>query len=163
MNAKTLKIGLVAALAIVISATTAFAWRGGGWGGCGGYGGGPGYGMMGYGMMGGYGPGAAQIAPEKQEAYQKLYQEYFDKTAQVRADLSAKQAELNALSYAPNADQAKVAELAKAVGELHAKLITEQSAFRTKAAKEIGNVTAAPGFCPGYGGRAGFGGCPYVN
>lgn len=156
MNAKTLKIGLVAALALMISATAAFAWRGGG---CGGYGGGPGNGMMGYGG----GPGAAQIAPEKQEAYQKLYQEYFDKTAQVRADLAAKQAELNALSYAPNADQAKVAELAKAVGELHAKLITEQSAFRAKAAKEIGAVAAAPGFCPGYGGRGGYGGCPYAN
>ncbi len=158
MNAKTLKIGLVAALALMISATAAFAWRGNG-GGCGGYGGGPGYGMMGYGG----GPGAAQIAPEKQAAYQKLYQEFFDKTAQVRADLTAKQAELNALSYAPNADQAKVASLAKEVGQLHATLITEQSAFRAKAAKEIGNFAAAPGYCPGYGGRGGYGGCPYAN
>ena len=110
----------------------------------------------------GYGAGAGQAAtltPEKQEIYQKLVQDYAAKVDKIRADLVARQSELDVLNDSANPDQAKIAALAKDVGELHAALITEQSAFRAKVAKDVG-LTAGGYGCPGYGGGYGRGAGP---
>ncbi len=157
MNAKTLKIGLVAALALTLSATAAFAGRGG-YGGCGGYGG---YGANGQGYGRGAGQ-AAQLTPEKQEIYRKLVAEYAEKVDKLRADLVAKQTELDVLNNSASPDQAKIAALAKEMGDLHGQLINERSAFKAKVAKEVGVAAGNGGFggCPGYGRGYAAGDCP---
>ncbi|NMC50544.1 MAG: periplasmic heavy metal sensor [Desulfovibrio sp.] len=132
MKAIHLKIGLIAMLALVVSVSAAWAWGGRGPGG--GYGCGLGQGSN---RMGN-GSGFVQMSPDMQAAYQKLHQEYLGKIAQPRAELAIKQAELNALSIAPNADHGKVTALATEVGELNAKIIMEQSAFRASLAKARG-------------------------
>ena len=81
--------------------------------------GGPGYGPCG-------GAAYAQLAPEKQAALQKLSEAYFAKTAQLRADLGVKRAELNAASLTGNPDTAKIQALSK---DLEAELKAAIEAF----------------------------------
>lgn len=144
MRVKSLHI-VLSALAI-LALTSSLALARGGMGGQGGQGGCPG-------MDGGWG----QLSPEKQAAFQKLHDAFAAKTAQLRADLGVKLAELNALSVGTSPDQAKIDAVTKQIGDLQAKLLSERTQFRIQVAKEIGPGVAGGG-CPGMGGYHG-GGC----
>ncbi len=125
MHGKTLGIALAAVATLALTSSLALARPGGG----------PGAGAGG---CPGYGGGMAQLSPEKQAAFQKLHDAYAAKTAQLRADLGVKRAELNALVIAQNPDQAKIADLSKQIGDIEGKLIAERTQFRIQVAKEIG-------------------------
>lgn len=114
--------------------------------------GGPGGQGYGYGPCGG---AYAQLAPEKQAALQKLQEAYFAKTAQLRADIGVKRAELNALTVTGNPDAAKVQALSKDLGDLIGKLTAERTLFRAQVAKELGPAGLAA--CRGFGGGFGRG------
>ncbi len=139
MQGKTFGIALAALATLALTASLALARPGGGMGGGPGAGGCP-----------GYGGGMAQLTPEKQAAFQKLHDAYAAKTAQLRADLGVKRAELNALAVAQNPDQAKIDALTKEIGAMIGKLMAEKTAFRIQVEKEIG-----PGVMGGMGGYHG--------
>lgn len=130
MQGKTLGIAFAALATLALTASLALARPGGGpgagvgpgAGGCPGYGGGP----------------MAQLTPEKQAAFQKLHDAFAAKTAQLRADLGVKRAELNALAVAPTPDQAKIEALSKEIGGMIGKLMAERTEFRIQVTKEIG-------------------------
>ncbi|OLN27036.1 Zinc resistance-associated protein [Desulfovibrio sp. DV] len=140
MRNKTLHIALAALATLALTSTMALARPGGMGGGMGG----------GQGNCGGDG-GMAQLSPEKQAAFQKIHDAYAAKTAQVRADLGVKMAELNALSVGQTPDQAKIDAVTKQIGELQAKLLSERTQFRIQVSKEIGPGVAGGG-CGGMGG-----------
>ncbi|QLA21287.1 periplasmic heavy metal sensor [Desulfolutivibrio sulfoxidireducens] len=151
MNARFLKVTLITGLLVLAASLPAMA-RGQGGGPGGGFGG-PGgcYGAM------------AQLSPEKQAAFQKLVQEHVEKIAPIRAQLQVKKAELHAVTIDPKADQAKIASLAKEIGDIKGRMVEEGATFRTKVNKEIGLMAFGPG-CggpgrgPGGGGRGPCGG-----
>lgn len=89
--------------------------------------------MMGPGMMGGnmYG-----LTPEKQAAAQKIYTDFYAKTATMRQQLNAKQYELNVQVNNPGSDEKKVQALSKEVADISAKLYEAQAAFQNQLAKE---------------------------
>ena len=142
MRVKSLHIVLSALAILALTSSLALA-RGGMGGGQGGQGGCPG-------MGGGWG----QLSPEKQAAFQKLHDAFATKTAQLRADLGVKMAELNALSVAATPDQAKIDAVTKQIGDLQAKLLSERTQFRIQVSKEVGPGVAGGG-CPGMGGGMG--------
>ena len=150
MNGKKLGILATALATLAMTSSLALARPGGqgnGTGDC------PGY---------GYGAGRlAQLTPEKRAAFDKLHDAYATKTAQMRADLGVKRAELNAQAVAPNPDQGKIDALSKEIGELQGKLIAERTQFRIQVAKEIGpNVLGPAGMGRGFHHRGGgFGPC----
>ncbi|WP_300158254.1 periplasmic heavy metal sensor [Solidesulfovibrio sp.] len=125
MHGKTFGIALAAVATLALTSSLALARPGGG----------PGAGAGG---CPGYGGGMAQLSPEKQAAFQKLHDAYAAKTAQLRADLGVKRAELNALVIAQNPDQAKITDLSKQIGDIEGKLIAERTQFRIQVSKEIG-------------------------
>ena len=141
MRVKSLHI-VLSALAI-LALTSSLALARGNMGGQGGQGNCPG-------MGGGWG----QLSPEKQAAFQKLHDAFAAKTAQLRADLGVKMAELNALSVAATPDQAKIDAVTKQIGDLQAKLLSERTQFRIQVSKEVGAGVAGGG-CPGMGGGMG--------
>lgn len=143
MRGKTLRIALAALATLALTSSLALARPGGGPGS------GPGGGQ---GNCPGYGGGMAQLTPEKQAAFQKLHDAFAAKTAQMRADLGVKMAELNALAVAQTPDQAKIEALTKQIGELKGKLLAERTQFRIQVAKEVG-----PGVAGGCGGGMGGG------
>ncbi|KHK00413.1 periplasmic heavy metal sensor [Desulfovibrio sp. TomC] len=143
MRSKTLHIALAALATLALTSTMALARPGGGMGG-------------GQGNCPGAGSGMAQLTPEKQAAFQKLHDAFAAKTAQMRADLGVKMAELNALSVGQAPDQAKIDALTKQIGELQAKLLSERTQFRIQVSKEIGAGFAGGG-CGGMGGGMGGG------
>ncbi|MGD9607938.1 MAG: periplasmic heavy metal sensor [Desulfovibrionaceae bacterium] len=145
---KSGKMGLVmAALAtVMLTASLALARPGGGPAG--------GPGGPGHGPCGG-GAGFAQLSPEKQAAYQKLAEAYYNKTAQTRAAVGVKRAELNAVAVAQNPDTAKIESLSKEIGDLTGKLIAERTQFRIQVAKEIGVFPMGGGRGYGHGGFMG--------
>jgi len=136
MHGKTLGIAFAALATLALTTSLAMARPGGGpgAGGCPGYGNGP----------------MAQLSPEKQAAFQKLHDAFAAKTAQLRADLGVKRAELNALAVAPTPDQAKIEALSKEIGGMIGKLMAERTEFRIQVTKEIG-----PGVMGGMGGGMG--------
>lgn len=142
MRVKSLHIVFSALAILALTSSLALA-RGGMGGGQGGQGGCPG-------MGGGWG----QLSPEKQAAFQKLHDAFAAKTAQLRADLGVKMAELNALSVAATPDQAKIDAVTKQIGDLQAKLLSERTQFRIQVSKEVGAGVAGGG-CPGMGGGMG--------
>ena len=150
---KRTKMGLaMAALATMLLTASLAMARPGGPAGPGGPGGpGAGYGPC--------GAAYAQLSPEKQGALQKLQEAHYAKTAQLRADLGVKRAELNALSVTGNPDTAKVQALSKDLGDLIGKLAAERTLFRAQVAKEIGpaGLAGCGGFGGGYGGGYGHG------
>ena len=140
MRGKTLRITLVALAALALTSSLAMARPGGQGGGMG----------AGQGDCPGYGGGMAQLTPEKQAAFQKIHDAFAAKTAQMRAELGVKMAELNTLAVAPTPDQGKIEALTKQIGELKGKLLAERTQFRIQVAKEVG-----PGFAGGCGGMGG--------
>ncbi|EFL51734.1 putative zinc resistance-associated protein precursor [Solidesulfovibrio fructosivorans JJ]] len=138
MNGKKFGIILTALATLALSASLAMARPGGPAGVRGG-----GYGPA---DCPGYGGGfMTQLTPEKQAAFQKLHDDYAAKTAQLRADLGVKRAELNALAVAQNPDQAKIDALTKEIGDMQGKLLAARTTFRIQVNKEIGPM--------GWGGR----------
>lgn len=148
---KSGKTGLVmAAMAtVMLTASLALARPGGGPAGGPGGAGGPGYGPC------GGGAGFAQLSPEKQAAYQKLAEAFYNKTAQTRAAVGVKRAELYAASVAQNPDTAKIDALSKEIGDLTGKLIAERTQFRIQVSKEIGVLPMGGGHGFGHGGAMG--------
>jgi len=106
----------------------------------------------------GYGPGVAQLSPEKQAAFQKLHEAFYTKTVQMRATLRIKWAELNAAAVAPTPDQGKIDALSKEIGDLEGKLLAERTQFRVQVTKEIGPEAAACLGGYGHGRGSGHGG-----
>jgi zinc resistance-associated protein len=145
MFGKKVGITLMSLAALALTSSLAMARPGGGPGMMGG---GPG---AGGGQ--GYGQGAmAQLSPEKQAAFQKLHDAYATKTAQLRATLGVKMAELNAATVAPTPDQSKIDALTKDIGEIEGKLLNERTQLRIQVTKEVG-----PGAMGGWGGHRGGG------
>lgn len=150
MRSGKMILAVTALTTMMLTASLALAGPGRGPGG----GAGPGAGPCG----GGGGCGQAlQLSPEKQEAFKKLYDAFYTKTAQLRAAIRVKQAELDAAAVAPTPDQAKIEALSKEIGELIGKLTAERAQFRIQAAKEIGPdaLAACPGLGGGFGHRGG--------
>ncbi len=148
MQGKTFGIAMAAVATIALTSSLALARPGSGPGNAGG--------AYGPGNCPGYGAGYMnQLSPEKQAAFQKLHDAFAAKTAQMRADLGVKRAELNALTVAENPDQAKIATLTKEIGDLQGRLLAERTQFRIQVTKEIG-PGAMGGF--GYHHRGGHGG-----
>ena len=145
MRSKMLRIALVALATVALTSSLALARHGDGMGG------GQGRGQGGCPGMGG---GWGQLSPEKQAAFQKIHDAFAAKTAQLRADLGVKMAELNALSVAAAPDQAKIDAVTKQIGDLQGKLLSERTQFRIQVAKEVGAGVAGGG-CPGMGGGMG--------
>jgi len=140
MRGKTLRIALVALATVALTSSLALARPGGQGAGMG----------AGQGDCPGAGGGMAQLTPEKQAAFQKIHDAFAAKTAQMRAELGVKMAELNALAVAPTPDSAKIDALTKQIGEIKGKLLSERTQFRIQVAKEVG-----PGFGGGCGGMGG--------
>jgi zinc resistance-associated protein len=138
MRVKTFHIALTALAVLAMTSSLALARPGGG----------PGAGQGGCSNMGG---GMSQLTPEKQATFQKLRDAFVAKTAQLRAELGVKMAELNALSVPQNPDQAKIDALSKQIGDLQGKLLSERTQFRIQVTKDVG-----PGM--GRGMRSGMGG-----
>lgn len=136
-------LAMVALATVLLTASLAMARPGG----PAGPGNGPGNGPC--------GAAYAQLSPEKQAALQKLQEAHYAKTAQMRADLGVKRAELNALAVTGNPDTAKVQALSKDLGDLIGKLAAERTLFRAQVAKEIGPAGLAG--CGGFGGGYGHG------
>jgi zinc resistance-associated protein len=95
----------------------------------------------------------ARLTPEQQATFQKLHDAYAAKTAQLRADLGVKRAELNALAITQNPDQGKITDLTKQIGDIEGKLLAERTQFRIQVSKEVG-----PNVMGGYHHRGMMGG-----
>lgn len=151
MQRKTFGIAIAAMATIALTASLALARPGGG----------PGTGPRagnGPADCPGYGAGMmAKMTPEQQAAFTKLHDAYAAKTAQMRADLGVKRAELNALVVTQNPDQAKIASLSKQIGDLQGQLLTERTQFRIQVAKEIGPNVMGGYHHRGMGGGMGAG------
>ena len=147
MQRKTFGIALAALATLALTSSLALARPGNGPGANAGAGYGPG-------DCPGYGAGAmARLTPEQQATFQKLHDAYATKTAQLRADLGVKRAELNALAITQNPDQAKIADLTKQIGDIEGKLLAERTQFRIQVSKEVG-----PNVMGGYHHRGMMGG-----
>ncbi|PKN08429.1 MAG: hypothetical protein CVU73_08275 [Deltaproteobacteria bacterium HGW-Deltaproteobacteria-8] len=133
--------------------------------------------MYGPGMMGGYGWGGGGdtgISQEKFAAMQKLYNEHYQATAQLRQQLFAKHSELNAQLYSGKTDDKRVETLTKEIADLNAKLFADQVNLRKQLVKQglpvggMGNGGMGYGgggyggmMNGGYGGGGGWGGMGY--
>ncbi len=145
MQRKTFGIALAALATLALTSSLALARPGNGPGAGAGYG---------PGDCPGYGAGAmARLTPEQQATFQKLHDAYAAKTAQLRADLGVKRAELNALAITQSPDQAKIADLTKQIGDIEGKLLAERTQFRIQVSKEVG-----PNVMGGYHHRGMMGG-----
>jgi zinc resistance-associated protein len=110
MNILTLSLALVAVLGLAGMANA------------------QGYMMGGPGMMNG-------VAPEKQAAVQKAYDDFATATDQLNQQLIGKQSELNALYNSGSADSGRVQTLTREIGDLNAKLYATQANLRKQLAK----------------------------
>ncbi|MEA9390113.1 periplasmic heavy metal sensor [Acerihabitans sp. TG2] len=79
----------------------------------------------------GYMMGTNAVTPEQQRAFN----EHYKAVALLQQQILAKQAEMNVLYYGNNPDQAKINTLTKELGDLNAKLYSEQGAFRAQLVK----------------------------
>ena len=108
---------LVAAIAIPVLA------HGPGWG--------RGHRMMGYreggpGYCWQYGRGYDRLTDEQRSQLDKLYQGFYDETAQLRDEIRAKFAELNTLLSSPNPDAEKAKAFQREISDLRAKIAQER-------------------------------------
>jgi zinc resistance-associated protein len=65
--------------------------------------------------------------------YGDQYQGFYDKTAQLRQDLAAKQGEYNALLATSNPDSKRAAELSREISVLHDQLRTQARSYNLPA------------------------------
>jgi len=87
-------------------------------------------------MMGGY-----TLTPEQQSAFKQHHQTI----GLLQQQILAKQAEMNVIYDGNSPDQAKIQTLTKELGDLNAKLYSEQAAFRAQLVKS-GVPCAAGGY-----------------
>lgn len=138
-----LALGLVAAL----GAPTAFAWRHRG----------------DYEGRGRGGPGCPYfetLTDEQQTAVQAIFAEHNKAVSPLRKQLAAKQAELDALYYADNKDNAKIQALFREMADIEAKLYTADADLKAKLAGQgIDDWSCRGGYGRGHRGRhGGYGG-----
>jgi Spy/CpxP family protein refolding chaperone len=117
---------LVAAIAIPVLA------HGPGWG--------RGHHMMGYSEGGpGYcwqsGRGYDRLTDEQRSQLDKLYQRFYDETAQLRDEIWAKSEELNIVLSSPSPDAEKAKALQKEISDLRAKIAQERINLRLEERK----------------------------
>jgi len=142
MNKKTAIISLSLVAVLALSAT-AFARHG--------YHGGMGYGDgMGYGHGMGYGPGF-QVAPEQQEAFDKIFDQHRETMRSLGNQLWAKRTELDALSVSGQADKNDIRGLVQEIAQLRDKQQREREAFFNELDGAGIDVDVAP--CAGPRGR----------
>jgi zinc resistance-associated protein len=80
----------------------------------------------------------AQLSPEKQEAARKLMDEHARALFPLHQDLYAKYAALEAVNAAGEGDSAKAKGIIRDIADLNARMLTENSKFRTRIFKETG-------------------------
>lgn len=146
MNKKT----TIATLTVVaVLAFSAMAFAGRGW-----------HHGYGYGMMNGFGPGL-QVAPEQQEAFQKILDKHQDKMEKLRNEMWTKRLELDALTESGKADKSDIRSLVAELGKLHESIQGERKAFFNDlddaGIQPQGGFGPGNGMGPGYGMRGGFG------
>ncbi len=137
------------ALIVSVAAVTAFAHGPvGGWG-RGGH-------MMGYWDRG---PAYGNLTDDQRNQLETLNREFFDQTADIRSQLEAKSAELNALLYAQNPDRSKIESVQREIGDLRSKLDQKRLDYEFKVRKVDPN--GAYGYYDhhmgGYGHMMGYG------
>lgn len=137
----------IASLTIIaVLAFSAMAFAGRGWHHGNGMGGG-------YGMMGN-GPGM-QVAPEQQEAFDKLFDKHSTKMEQLRNDMWAKNLELNALVESGKAEKSDIRSLVGDITKLREKMQVERSSFFDELDAAGIQPLAGSGFGPCAGRGAG--------
>ncbi|MBI4573990.1 MAG: Spy/CpxP family protein refolding chaperone [candidate division NC10 bacterium] len=151
MKRTVVALGLVGVLALTASAV--FAW-GPGWG----RGLGPGYGP---------GPAVANLSPDQTAKIQKIQSDRYAEMANVRSEMFAKRAELQALFREQTLDQDKIAAKQKEIVALQAQMQEKALAARTAVAEVLTPEQRAqlpalgpgmgPGFGPGFGPGRGIG------
>ncbi len=142
---------LTAALAVPVMA------QGPGWGkgrpGRGGWGQGPG---SGWATGGGY---ASNLNQEQQSRVEDIHRRHYEETAQVRAELWAKKAELRALLASESPDAAKVRAVQKEINDLRSTLSDKRTDLNLELSKVAPGAGSSRGHGPGYGPhmRGGYG------
>ncbi len=84
------------------------------------------------GMMGGMG----NMTPEKHATMQKMHEDFATATADLKKQVYAKEAELNAVLYGEKVDDKKVEALTSEINALNAKIYAEQVKMHKQMAKE---------------------------
>ena len=142
--------GIVVLVGAVALPVLAHGPRGGRWGRhmMGNWGGGSGSHM-------GYDRGYVNLTEEQQNQLGKAHQGFYDETSELRNDIRAKRAELNALlnSSDPDAEQAKA--LQKEISDLRAKLAQERINFALEERKINPDARIGRGYGRGYGAHMG--------
>lgn len=103
----------------------------------------PGYGMGGQGYN--------QLTPEQQTTLQKLHNDYYTQTSQLRQQLMSKRYEYNALLTASSPDSAKIESVANEIATLNQQLDQQRVKFDIALAES--GVSRGAGM--GYGGCGG--------
>lgn len=86
------------------------------------------------------GPGYAGPTAQQCEALAALRKEHHQAVMLPKLELKAKQAELNVLLAAPQADQAKIAAVTNEITALHGKILAAQNDYRRKVFEETGHL-----------------------
>lgn len=147
MTTKTLKTTTMAAMLVLAIAAVAYAGPGWGRGGCGGQGYGGGNGVY------------SQLTPEKQAQVDKIYEKYSPRFQEMRDQMWAKHATLQAMVNSGNADEAKIGKLTSEITNLR----NDMHDLRVKMGDELEKTTGIAAFngrgnCPGFGQGRGHGG-----
>jgi len=97
-----------------------------------------------HGAMGGQ-MGLAGLSPEKQELARTIMNAHRDALFPLQQSLYAKNVELEALNAAGNGESERAKSVIREIGDLNAKVLIENGAFRTRLVKETGLRTAPKG------------------
>ncbi|MDL2210444.1 periplasmic heavy metal sensor [Desulfovibrio sp. OttesenSCG-928-O18] len=92
----------------------------------------------GHGGPGYYGGGYQAIPPEKQQAFDTLRREHFDKIQPIREQIWAKQTTLDALSANAKTEPKDITNLVNEISALRNQLFAEKKAFADRVKKETG-------------------------
>lgn len=96
------------------------------------------------------------LTPEKRAAVQKIFESHQDKLYELREQIWAKHAELQALSTSGKAEKADIQALIGDITKLRSAMHKERLAMRGEIEKETGVKAFGPG-----GSHRGLGGCGY--
>jgi len=97
-----------------------------------------------------HGRGHENLTEEQRSQLDKLSQEFYDESAQVRNEIRSKSAELNTLLTSPNPDAEKAKALQKEISDLKAKLAQKRIDFRIEARKIAPELRFGRGYGRGY-------------
>lgn len=114
----------------------------------------------GYGHPYGGPNGMASLPSEKQDAYEAMMKDYYNRLSPLQDKLESKRIELDALSRNPNAKPETISALAQEVAQLRSQLRSERLSLNDKMEKEIG-IRAGRGMRGGSGGYHHGGGYGY--